>query len=205
MHVKIKTLAIAAITALIPAAAQAIPILDQEHNSASRNGTVIEDRITGQFFTVGRDGLLDRVELDLRRQDTQSTSILTMRLRKITDGAAGDVLRTTTLSSAEAPSPAFGFMSFDFLDLDVDIGDMFLIELVADQVSSGVVWELDGDSAATYAGGTGFFNGNPIPRADYGFRTCVDDDIAVVPEPATLALFGTALVGIAMRRRKTRA
>jgi hypothetical protein len=211
MRAKIKALAFVTIAALIPTAAQAASTLDQQYNTADLDlGIGLEGSGLGQSFTVGRDGLLDRVELDLGRRNPQNgPSTLTMEIREITDGEIGEVLRVVTLASTDV-AVAFGFVSFDFLDLDVDIGDVFVINLSADQDNGNdVFWRTDtgvnNDPAGTYDGGTAFVAIDfPLPEADRGFRTFVDDDIAAVPEPGTLALFGAALFGIALRRRRTR-
>jgi hypothetical protein len=215
VHAHIRALAIATVVALLPPVAHAASILDQEYIATSAIGSGIELRATGQSFTVGRDGFLDRVELDLLGQFPQrGPSNLTVEIREIVDGVIGDVLTSVTRSTADIPSDDFDFHfeSFDFPDIEVDIGDVYLIRLVSDQENNEIFWHFDpgnnGDPAGAYDGGEAFFVDRPITAAvqDRGFRTFMTDEAppVVVPEPSALALIGVAVVALAGPRRARR-
>lgn len=215
MHARVRVLAIAMTMTVLPFVAQAAAVLDQEYIATSGIGSGIELRATGQSFTVGRDGFLDRVELDLLRQFPQrGPSNLTLEIRRIVDGEIGGVLTSVTRSTAHIPPGAFDFHfeSFDFADIEVDIGDVYLIRLVSDQENNEIFWHFDpgnnGDPAGAYDDGEAFFVDRPITAAvqDRAFRTFVTDEAPDIetPEPSTLALFGAALAGFSVYRQARR-
>ena len=158
--------------------------------------------IYAQTFTVGKAGLLDRVELQLERRsgDRVPTAPLVVELRRtvagVPDATAGGVLAAVTVPALSVPLTVFRepFLGVDLgaQAVPVSVGDMLALSLRSDTLDDrGYFWAIDNDEH--YARGE-FFTLHPttggvfipLSRADPsnprfidgGFRTFV-----TVPEP----------------------
>lgn len=201
---RMRALTILASMAFVPFAAEAASVLDREYVAAGNNSLVISsNQPLAQSFSVGTDGLLDRVEVQIFRSDTSLTGTLTLSILEVNGGALGAALTSMTIAVADLPTFAT-FLSFDFADIDVDLGDTLAIRLTVDQPGGGnctpACWQ--GDFPGLFDGGTGFAFDVPNAR-DFGFRTFIETGVTAVPAPPTLALAAVALAGIAFARRRT--
>lgn len=209
MYSQAKATLFALFAALVPLlAAQAAPVLDQEYVAAGSNTLVISsNQPLAQSFTVGLDGILDSVEVQVFRTGTSTTGTVTLSILEVTGGVLGAVLTSVTRPVTDLATSA-AFLLFDLDDLDVDVGDTLAIRMVSDTPGGGnctpACWT--GDFPGGFAGGTGYVFDTPNQR-DFGFRTFIEvDDVSEVPEPSALGLIVVALAGLgfASLRRTTR-
>jgi hypothetical protein len=167
-----------------------------------------------QTFTVGLNGKLDRVELQVYREATVTTP-LTIQLRKTVGGApdisAAGLLATLNLAATSVPTTSFS-TTFVGADLGaqafpVTSGQLLSILLTSTEPANNWYLWTTSDSAATppapqYTGGQGFYRfvSDPIQATgtqDSGFRTFVS-----VPEPGMGVLAGLLCVGLRRRGRR---
>src|SRR5262245_22087022 len=86
------------IAAALPLTAEAASILDQEFVAPGAGFRFTSDLVATQTFTVGRDGLLDRVEVQLIRDISSTTGTITLSIVDATGGVFG-----ATLTSVSRP------------------------------------------------------------------------------------------------------
>lgn len=207
MKMRVLCYSVAAI-ALLATAAGATPVLDQSYTApAAGSGALSSDFPDPGFrramtFTVGITGMLSEVDIEV--------GFGTVNLNLLS--TAGGVPTTTVVGTGTFLSASGGWMSFS-TSLAVTAGEVLAIEGVCPSSSCGF-WQ--GTSPNTYAGGEDFFM-NPalgIPtftpdEIGSSFHTSLGDhfktfvDVASVPEPLTLAVFGAGLAGIRRRKQKS--
>ena len=166
-----------------------------------------------QTITAGRTGVLDRVDLDLRRPPSR-TGPLTVELREVLGGSPGTrVLASAALPAASVPT-AFGFVAVEFArPASIAAGTPYAIVAHTTQANR-YVWQCT--VTDLYLRGQLFLSRSAPPPAaweeaginDARFRTYVAAPVAVEPPTSAPQRGGAAPLkagACANARRGTRA
>lgn len=203
-------LAAAAILTALPAASAVLDQASVPESGPFSWGSYNSSSHIVQTFTVGRAGVLDRIEIALSSTgDVPDGLVFELFSAPLNLAAAFP----TPLASALIPraglptSSSFSLSELTVVDLStanlmVSVGDVFAFSVRGRVFGTNPA---PGNYPGDYSGGEGFyltFSDEFVAGSDYGFRTYV----AVVPEPATWALMigGFGLAGVALRRRTVR-
>lgn len=199
--------------------AQATVVLDQSQTTSGFVNFLGDTSSTGQSFTVGTAGILDHIDVHLRKtfpgQGPAPDYNILMTLQGLTGAGAADgmVLASasvdgSTLPDAPASSAAFTVFDISSFAINVSVGDMFAIVLTAqgDGSSSGD-WNVFTTPDDLYAGGTKLTGSGASTGGELAFQTFVEDagQVIAVSEPGSLIVLGLGIAGLGAMRRRNRA
>jgi hypothetical protein len=206
-----RSAALALVATLVFAMPARAEILDQsfEAFSSPPNGHIVSNiQWVAQSFTVGIEGTLTRVEVEIARNTVAPSADLLLEIRRVLPGGGGfepGAFATAAIPAASVPT-SFSFHPVDLSAAGVAVkpGDVLAIALQTSAPAGGglnpYAWELD----SGYPGGGSFIarptfgqDYTPNPPVDYGFRTFVQP----IPEPSGAVLLGVGAMALIVTRR----
>ncbi|MCW3476610.1 PEP-CTERM sorting domain-containing protein [Limobrevibacterium gyesilva] len=176
-----------------------------------------------QTFTVGLSGELAAVSLQFGQYNGTGGDFVFRILPTVSGIPAldfNDALASVTIPYASFPTFSFSAptpattIDFSALGLHVTAGDVLAIAVSATGGAQGA-WDIlfpggyaEGSAYSSYGGSAWAPQVRPVGNdslfADFAFTTYVDPSPSHVPEPASLAVLGTAVLtaGLALRSRR---
>lgn len=199
---------------------QATVVLDQSQTTAGFVNFLTSTSSIGQSFTVGVSGILDRIDVHLRKtfpaQGPETDYDIQLSLQSLSGGLPDGIsLATATIDGSTLPAAGAAVSPYTSFDLSaaaisVTAGDMFAFVLTGLGAGSSADWNLftSGSNENPYADGAKLsFAGSSwsTTNADAEFQTFVNDEVSgpiAVPAPGMAVIFGLSLAGLGFVRRK---
>ena len=189
--------------------ASAVPVLDAAYESPLSGSAVIGAIYRAQTFTVETTGVLTRVEVNIT---SPVNGTLGFEIWNVNGDDEPVAIPGASLASATISWPAGSSLEWFGADLAggglaVSAGDTYALVAPGGGPTGVGQWSFGvgyagGVAYSETGAGTGVWGQLASTLGDFGFRTFVE---AAVPEPASLALFGAALLGaLSAHRRRTR-
>lgn len=176
------------LVAVLPAtfaSAQTAAGLDQHQVVSAVSGLIHSANPSGQWFTIGRGGLLWGVEFSLEAT-AGTTQNLVVEVEDVSVGLPGVLLGSTTIAPADiGPMPSTldldmvtaTLIDLHHLDIYVEPGDLIGVRLSTAQVSSNGYRFWFSDSSDPYPGGEMLTGSGSNDDLDLTFKTFVADPL----------------------------
>ena len=203
-------------------AANAAPILDQSQTNDDFVHFLDPTTTLGQTFTVGIAGVLERIDVQLRKtfpgQGPAPDYDIEMTLQSLSGGLpSGTVLASATVDGNTLPAAGLAVTPMTMFDIsgagiNVSIGDMFAIVLTAQGTGSEPgdwnIFVSSGSGPDLYTGGNKLQYGSSgwfatSNSSDWTFQTFVSEgEVVAASEPASMAVVAVGLAGLLLVRRR---